>query len=1085
MANPFIEYVKEWRKKNPNVSYKDALKKAAVDYKKDKSGTHSMPDGSLMTGKTHSKDSVKVESKKQPKSKDDKNTRARGLNMYKKLLSNIEKAISNNQVIDEKEYDNYRKLANELRGKSQTNQYAKKLKEIDRKLKSKKYSKLASKLSGESKQLEMKIIEKSKSKSDKAKVLNEVFESGVRKSDRQDKRRRQLAKLTDSKGNKKYDKNQIEEIIKLEDLGLSARELKETTSALGKYLPEDYQKEFMRINPAFSRVNAKAYIAINRLYKSNPFEVPIITDPETLKIAKKTNAFTTAPTAPPLPPAPAPKAPAIKAVKLTPKQKANYDEVIGIFGLTDATRDISGDDIYMSLYDNDGLTTKTQVSALERKVASLNKKYTSGDTSDRLDDIASVLVEYQNRLPAIKASKKTPVPTPAPAPAPTPPKPPPGGGGAKPPTPPAPPPTPPKPAPQKKQKKIEDLIKKLGQSKTQKEEQETLEDVNDFLKSVDKTTKTLEENIDKLPADSKAKIDEQIKLAAQIAQAQKDADKIAFTLKLKEKKANETRLKRLKELDNLIRKEQVREQSTDYIKKNKLSTKEKRFKKLKSLLEIKDDLFKTDDATENLKVYNYAKDLIATEFPDEDSGGKAPTAPVPVSTESEETKKLIKEIDDNIKRIEESKDSIIEELNKNREELNEAKKPHKADIDKAIEMFSSGKEPAYFKDALDAAKSKNPAIFKTIEQKLSDGEDIEDILYDIELDPEYTEFTEQAKYFMSQDLGYQPLEDKHREFEDRLKKADSDIENERQKLPSVGNLSGAGFVNLVQRGMGRNNDVKRITNVPSEDKVYAEISHAVYDSPNMRPKVILGYRLKDTPEYNATRQVIYTKNDNDIIIGYRGTDEGRDVLTDAKLALGNLKSTFRFKKDLDWTHNVMESMNPNKVVFTGHSLGGTIAIEMCDIFRKNTRAVVFNAGQGIKMGNRNHLNVRFYSVKGDFVSMLGTGAYKEVRILANDKTAKNKTPLGAHSTTNFDVGRPENFVDSEENSEEDSEEESGGSLYSKMKSGFTSVGEHINMKNFKKATEILGDMEKLNDMMPEKYQNSMLNEIKSIKKILV
>tara|TARA_R110002072_G_scaffold127076_1_gene264176 strand:- start:1357 stop:4380 length:3024 start_codon:yes stop_codon:yes gene_type:complete len=1007
MANPFIEYVKEWRKKNPNVIYKDALKKAAVDYKKEKSGTSQ----SVKSDTSPKKKAIT------PKSKDDKNSRSRSLTMYKKLLSNVEKSISNNQIIDETEYDKYRKLANELRGKSQTNQYAKKLKEIDRKLKSKKYLKLASKLSGESKQLEMKIADKKKSKSDKDKVLNEVFETGVRKSNRQDNRRRQLAKLTDGKGNKKYDKNQIEEIIKLEDLGLTARELKETTSALGKYLPEDFQKEFLRINPAFTKPNARAYIAINQLYKTNPFEVPIITDAEVIKIANKTNAFTTAPDAPSLPPPPPPTPslpPTKSGVKLSKKQKENYDEVFKLFGLNDDTRDISGETVYNDLYTIDKFTNKTQVSALERKVEALKKKYTSGDTLDRLEDITGVLQEYTVRLPQIRKLSKPPrtpsgssiPPTPA-----TPPpqpkvkvvKPKAGGGKKKLPTPPTTPSSPTTPTPTLG--KVEDMLRKLALTQSEKEEEELLEDVANFLGGIDDTTTELEEKLVKVSESGNAK---------EIEKATKEL---------------------------LEQREEARESG----------------KKV--------------------------KDALSERFGD--AGDKRDIIIQKEQAESDEIKRKIKEIDDAISSIESNKTGLLEELEKVRLERKTQFDPHSEDFGRAIKFIIDGKEPLVFKDAVETAKQKHQTLFDEIEQLKNDGKSPKEIRKIIDKRETLNEFVKDARYNVSQDLGFDEVEKKHRSFQDRIDEADGEIEKLRTTYPTSGDLSGAGFVNLVQRGMGRGNDVKRVSNVSSEDKVYAEISHAVYDAPNVRPKFILGYRLMDTSEYNRERQVVYSKSKDDIIIGYRGTDDGRDVMTDVKLAMGNLKSSFRFKKDLDWTHSVMDSLSPSKVVFTGHSLGGTIAIEMCDIFRKNTRAVVFNAGQGIKMGKRNHLNIRFYSVKGDLVSMLGTGAYKDVRILANDDTAKNKTPLGAHSTENFDVGRTENFVDTEEKPEEESEEESGGSLYSKMKSGFKSVGDHINMKNFKKATEILGDMEKLNDMMPEKYQNSMLNEIKSIKKILV
>lgn len=62
MANPWIEYVKAYAKKN-NMKYNEALKdpKMKAGYKKGGAmDTHSMPDGTMMTGKTHTAKSRKV-----------------------------------------------------------------------------------------------------------------------------------------------------------------------------------------------------------------------------------------------------------------------------------------------------------------------------------------------------------------------------------------------------------------------------------------------------------------------------------------------------------------------------------------------------------------------------------------------------------------------------------------------------------------------------------------------------------------------------------------------------------------------------------------------------------------------------------------------------------------------------------------------------------------------------------------------------------------------------------------------------------------------------------------------------------------
>lgn len=56
--NPWIVFVSDYRKKHPNLSYKEALKRASLRYRQKggaKTATHTMPDGTVMPGKMHEK----------------------------------------------------------------------------------------------------------------------------------------------------------------------------------------------------------------------------------------------------------------------------------------------------------------------------------------------------------------------------------------------------------------------------------------------------------------------------------------------------------------------------------------------------------------------------------------------------------------------------------------------------------------------------------------------------------------------------------------------------------------------------------------------------------------------------------------------------------------------------------------------------------------------------------------------------------------------------------------------------------------------------------------------------------------------
>ena len=52
MPSAWITHVKQYAAEN-NIPYKEALSKASASYKKGSGATHTMPDGTIMKGKTH------------------------------------------------------------------------------------------------------------------------------------------------------------------------------------------------------------------------------------------------------------------------------------------------------------------------------------------------------------------------------------------------------------------------------------------------------------------------------------------------------------------------------------------------------------------------------------------------------------------------------------------------------------------------------------------------------------------------------------------------------------------------------------------------------------------------------------------------------------------------------------------------------------------------------------------------------------------------------------------------------------------------------------------------------------------------
>jgi hypothetical protein len=155
----------------------------------------------------------------------------------------------------------------------------------------------------------------------------------------------------------------------------------------------------------------------------------------------------------------------------------------------------------------------------------------------------------------------------------------------------------------------------------------------------------------------------------------------------------------------------------------------------------------------------------------------------------------------------------------------------------------------------------------------------------------------------------------------------------------------------------------------------------------------------------------YWENPTEIIIAFRGTVNKQDVKTDAILAVGQLKSSSRYKRDLIFTKRIMKITN-KKIILTGHSLGGAIAKNIAN--ELGLKAYIYNAGSGPReaLGAKldkvactfNKKGKRCRKAKlvqhertiGDPVSILGKKGVNVKHILPKK--------LNVHSIDNFDSG---------------------------------------------------------------------------------
>ena len=178
----------------------------------------------------------------------------------------------------------------------------------------------------------------------------------------------------------------------------------------------------------------------------------------------------------------------------------------------------------------------------------------------------------------------------------------------------------------------------------------------------------------------------------------------------------------------------------------------------------------------------------------------------------------------------------------------------------------------------------------------------------------------------------------------------------------------------------------------------ALISRDVY---NDEQKEINGYKPVDKLEDPETglRVVTYQKK-NDIIVAYCGTNDDKDFVSDAQMAMNEVPEQYE-KANQYYLDTVAK--NPNaSVVLTGHSLGGSLA-QLVASRHKETSAVTFNAF-GIKsilknpetktkdyfQDNKNSFN---YIIEGDPVS----NSTQHVGVTTHLK----KTALNNHSIANY------------------------------------------------------------------------------------
>ena len=123
-------------------------------------------------------------------------------------------------------------------------------------------------------------------------------------------------------------------------------------------------------------------------------------------------------------------------------------------------------------------------------------------------------------------------------------------------------------------------------------------------------------------------------------------------------------------------------------------------------------------------------------------------------------------------------------------------------------------------------------------------------------------------------------------------------------------------------------------------------------------------------ELSSPTVAVYKRN-NEVIFAIRGTWSLKDLFSDIYLAFGRLSRTARYKEAEDVVRHTLRYYRERpQIAFTGHSMGGSIAVLLA--LQYDAKCVGFNVGVGIaeKPDSFRARKITLYTIEGDKLSQL-------------------------------------------------------------------------------------------------------------------
>tara|TARA_R110002073_G_scaffold53343_3_gene137738 strand:+ start:2927 stop:6739 length:3813 start_codon:yes stop_codon:yes gene_type:complete len=229
----------------------------------------------------------------------------------------------------------------------------------------------------------------------------------------------------------------------------------------------------------------------------------------------------------------------------------------------------------------------------------------------------------------------------------------------------------------------------------------------------------------------------------------------------------------------------------------------------------------------------------------------------------------------------------------------------------------------------------------------------------------------------------------------------------------------------VKEVLSGNNGVKKVKQtadklafytrkeIDKQDFLYLDASEQVYKGLSSR-KNLMDFKYVESV---STKGIAFYKNyiTDKQIVAFRGTKELADFGTDYYVSVGSIEESDRFKKDKKHLEELNKSfrINNNKTTFCGHSLGGKLALSFRDIY-SNVYCVVFNSGQGADLSPRLLRKTKVYNIYGDAISVLNFVKHPNNSYnIKNDKN-KDNSLLQNHYLNSFKTDSYESSVGDKE-----------------------------------------------------------------------